>query len=473
MESEWPKLRLDEVTELIVDCPHSTPKWTETGVIVLRSQYIKKGQLNLSGSSFTTEEDYQARTKRAVPSAGDIVLTREAPMGEVCMVPANIKCCLGQRMVLLRVNKNILDSEYLLYTLQSPFLQHQISWNEGTGTTVSNIRIPSIKAFEIPTPELLVQKRVARILSTLDNKIQLNRQTNQTLEQMAQALFKSWFVDFDPVIDNALAAGNAIPESLLPRADIRKQQLAKPNHKPLSKALLDLFPSEFEETELSTSGANAVGWVPKGWGVGTLSEITTELRRGISPKYIEEGGVQVVNQKCIRNHEINYRLCRRNNTELKKIAGRELFVGDVLINSTGVGTLGRIAQVHYLPENTVVDSHVTLVRPDQIIYPKYVFGQMMLAMENYIESLGEGSTGQTELSRKMVSEQIVIIPNQECLKLANKQIQALAEKSVVNSKQNETLEKLRDTLLPKLISGELRLSPETLAETKQPLKELA
>ncbi len=95
MGNSWPEFRLDELTELIVDCPHSTPKWKNDGVIVLRNQYIKDGRLDLSAPSYTDEAGYQSRVKRAAPQQGDIVLTREAPMGEVCQIPAGIKCCLG------------------------------------------------------------------------------------------------------------------------------------------------------------------------------------------------------------------------------------------------------------------------------------------------------------------------------------------------------------------------------------------
>lgn len=188
-----------------------------------------------------------------------------------------------------------------------------------------------------------------------------------------------------------------------------------------------------------------------------LDEITCELRRGVSPKYVEEGGVQVINQKCIRNHEVSYEPARRHNHEAKKIDGRELCIGDVLVNSTGVGTLGRIAQVTHLPETTVVDSHVTVVRVKDDVCPIYTFGQLMLSMEGKIEQLGEGSTGQTELSRKILSERLVILPPSDIAGQVEKTFKSFSEKQVSNRKQCSTLTNLRDTLLPKLISGELRL----------------
>lgn len=119
----------------ITDCPHSTPKWTNSGKLVIRNQYIKNGRLDLSNPSFTDDENFEARCKRAKPTAGDIIITREAPMGEVCMIPEDVECCLGQRMVLLKPNPLKCDGHYLLYVLMSKTVQQQILWSEGTGTT--------------------------------------------------------------------------------------------------------------------------------------------------------------------------------------------------------------------------------------------------------------------------------------------------------------------------------------------------
>jgi type I restriction enzyme S subunit len=304
---------------------------------------------------------------------------------------------------------------------------------------------------------------------------------------MAQVLFKSWFVDFDPVIDNALAAGSNVsdfPEALQQRALLRQerrkqaQQLAaspKTKSKPLPEDIRSLFPSEFEQTEEPNVGIG--GWIPKGWEIVELADVTTELRRGISPKYLEEGGIQVINQKCIRNHEVNFTLCRRNNPEIRKVTGRELLLGDLLVNSTGVGTLGRMAQVNSLPEPTVVDSHVTVVRPDIAKCPAHTFGQLMLAIERRVEALGEGSTGQTELSRKILSEQKVILPPIAIASRIEETFKSYAEKQVSNSIQITTLEKLRDTLLPKLISGELTIpdsiKTENIVNHQQPKEPLS
>ena len=134
------RTRLSELCERIVDCPHSTPVWTDYGPIVLRSQNIRNGRLDLSAPSYTDNAHFQARTRRAAPTEGDLVITREAPMGEVCIIPPGLQCCLGQRMVLLRPNRAKVDSRYLFFALQSNSVRHEIFVNEGTGSTVSNLK---------------------------------------------------------------------------------------------------------------------------------------------------------------------------------------------------------------------------------------------------------------------------------------------------------------------------------------------
>lgn len=192
-EREIETKTIRELCELVVDCPHSTPTWTSQGRIVVRNNNIKNGQIDISSPSYTDEEHYKQRTKRAVPRPGDIIITREAPIGEVGMIPDGVECCLGQRMVLLRPNPDVCNNYYLLYSLQSRFVQHQISWSEGTGTTVSNLRIPHLEQIKIPYLPLKQQEKIASILRALEEKMNLNRGINENLERQAQAIYQEWF----------------------------------------------------------------------------------------------------------------------------------------------------------------------------------------------------------------------------------------------------------------------------------------
>ena len=189
--SEFRTIR--ELCSVVVDCPHSTPKWTTSGKIVVRNNNIKHGRIDLSSPSYTDEEHFAQRIKRAKPQPGDIIITREAPIGDVGMIPESTECCLGQRMVLLRADQSVCDNFYLLYSLQSLYVQHQISWSEGTGTTVSNLRIPHLEQIQIPYLPIGQQMKISSVLRALEEKIENNRKLNDNLQQQAAALFSSLY----------------------------------------------------------------------------------------------------------------------------------------------------------------------------------------------------------------------------------------------------------------------------------------
>ena len=194
--SEFRTIR--ELCSVVVDCPHSTPKWTTSGKIVVRNNNIKHGRIDLSSPSYTDEEHFAQRIKRGKPQPGDIIITREAPIGDVGMIPENTECCLGQRMVLLRADQSVCDNFYLLYSLQSLYVQHQISWSEGTGTTVSNLRIPHLEQIQIPYLPIGQQMKISSVLRSLEEKIENNRKLNDNLEQQAQAIYHERFETVSP-----------------------------------------------------------------------------------------------------------------------------------------------------------------------------------------------------------------------------------------------------------------------------------
>lgn len=330
-----------------------------------------------------------------------------------------------------RANAHLLSPRFLLYSFLSPTLQHQFGSHEGSGSVVSHIRVGDCFKFKLKLPPLPVQKEIASLLGALDDLIALLRETNATLEAIAQALFKSWFVDFDPV--RARMEGRP-PEGM-------------------DDATAALFPDSFEESEL--------GWVPSGWTCSTIGESTSYLNRGISPKYVETGGVLVLNQKCIRDYIVDTSRARRHDSVQKKVDGRALQFGDVLVNSTGVGTLGRVAQVLALEEPTVVDSHVTVARASAALSWNY-FGLAMMRKQPEIEALGEGTTGQTELSRGKLASIKILVPPMPVLRRFDDATMPLRQRFAANLQQAQTLATLRDTLLPRLISGQLRL-PEAEA----------
>lgn len=234
-------------------------------------------------------------------------------------------------------------------------------------------------------------------LIKLSPLLRVNKAINDNLQQQAAAIFKSWFVDRTPF-----------------------------------------------------DGAD-----PEIWEEVILDEITTLVSRGIAPKYSDNSEQTVINQKCIRNHTIDLSLARSHTP--KVINEKWLRFGDLLINSTGAGTLGRVAQVWFQPENLTVDSHVTIVRPARENLIFYI-GLWGILHEKEIESLHTGSTGQTELPRDRVKAMGLLLPDNETLDRFNALISPMAAAIVSNQEESNKLAALRDTLLPKLISGEIDVS---------------
>lgn len=418
-------VKLKDLCLLVVDCPHSTPRWTDSGVIVLRNQYIKNGKLDLTSPSFTDEENYNFRTKRAIPQEGDIVITREAPMGEVCMIPADLKCCLGQRMVLLRPDPIKCDSNYLLFALQSKTVQEQISWNEGTGSVVSNLRIPVLESLEIPWVGLNVQKNIGRILKNIDDKIELNNQMNETLEAMARAIFKEWFIDFGPV--------RAKAEGRRPFG--------------MDDETAALFPDSFEESEL--------GMIPKGWrvsryidnieviGGGTPRTSVDEFWNGNIPWFSvvdspKDGDVWIIDTaKKITNLGLN-----SSRTKL-------LEVGTVILTARGtVGKLGLVGKPMAMNQSCYA------LKPKDSNFIFYYY--LIYSLVNQLKGKSHGSVFDT-ITTNTIESLFYISPPPNLINKYHFFLQNHFEIIKNNLFENKTLTEFRDLLLPRLISGEIKL----------------
>ncbi|MCE1180857.1 MAG: restriction endonuclease subunit S [Rhodocyclales bacterium] len=443
MSSEW---RVTTVEEIAAPYPTalatgpfgsaiSSKYFVDSGFPVIRGSNLSSDvstRLIDDGLVFVSLEKAE-EFSRSVAKRGDLVFTCWGTINQVGLIDANAKFdryIVSNKQMKLSVDLAKADQRFIYYVFSGPDKQAEILDN-GIGSSVPGFNLGQLKRHEILLPPLIEQKRIADFLEVLDDRITLLRETNATLEAIAQALFKSWFVDFDPV--RAKHAGRA-PEGM-------------------DEAAAALFPDTFEESELSL--------VPKGWEVAALGDCCAYLNRGISPKYVEEAGVRVINQKCIRDFVVDLSKARRHDPEQRKIAGRELQIGDVLVNSTGVGTLGRVAQVLSLPEPLIVDSHVTVVRANDRLSWNYL-GLLMMRKQPEIEGFGEGTTGQTELSRGKLASIKVLIPGREVLTQFDQTLLPLRKRFTENLLQAQTLATLRDTLLPRLISGQLRL-PEAEA----------
>lgn len=382
---------LKELCEVISDCPHSTPKWTDHGKIVVRNNNIKNGRIDLSSPSYTDKENFRQRIKRVVPQPGDLIITREAPMGEVGMIPEGVECCLGQRMVLLRANPQECDNYYLLYSIQSREVQHQISWSEGTGTTVSNLRIPHLEQLKIPYLPLKEQKRLVAVLKSLDDKIALNNKINDNLEQQAEPLFQNLFID------------NARSE----------------------------------------------------WKKGTVCDLGTVVGGSTpsksKPEYYTDSGIAWITPKDLSVNKSKFIYHGENDiTELglKNSSASIMPEGTVLFSSR--------APIGYI---SIAAGEVTTNQGFKSIVPKpeigtafvYYFLKYNLPI---IEGMASGSTFK-EVSGATMKKVPAFIPDAETLNKFQRFCEPLFAQQKVLEKQNESLAELRDSLLPKLMAGEI------------------
>lgn len=395
--------QLKELCVSITDCPHSSPVWTETGKLVIRSNNIKDGRLDLSNPSYTDEEHFQDRIRRAIPEPGDLIITREAPMGEVCIIPPGTTCCLGQRMVLLKPDKQKIDNRYLLYALISSYVQRQIRWNEGTGTTVSNLRIPLLEQLSIPVPELEEQRRIADKLAVLDEQISINDKTAEDLDELGILHLK------------------------------KKYLMAK----------LPFVVNENAEVD-----------VPEGWIKTTIKEATVHNKRGFSPNYNKEDiGIPVVNQRCVRRHTIIEEAVQYHDFDGKE-APETVYLKpyDILVNSMGVGTLGRVAQVSRVDTQRIVHSCISILRANEKIVSPSFLGFFIRNIESDIEAMGTGSTGQTSLSNKALGEMAIMLPDVRLQKEDSVFLGTLLTQIDSLYDENRRLKELRTILLKKLVS---------------------
>lgn len=186
---------LNDICEFIVDCPHTTAPDEGAGYPLIRTPNIGKGRLVLNGVHRVSEKVYRQRIQRGMPQDNDLIFAREAPAGNVAIVKNGEKVCLGQRTVLLRPDKSKVCPDYLVYYILAPAQQYKLL-GTANGATVAHVNLPVIRNMPVELPPLEVQEIVAGYLSAYDNLIENNQKQIKLLEEVAQRLYKEWFVDF-------------------------------------------------------------------------------------------------------------------------------------------------------------------------------------------------------------------------------------------------------------------------------------
>ena len=374
---------------------------------------------------------------------GDNLRTRNTPIAFM----ARGKFWVNNHAHILK-GKNGNNTDFICYALQVADVNSYIS-----GSTRPKITQRDMKNIPVYCPPIKEQKAIAHILGSLDDKIELNRQMNETLEAMAQALFKSWFVDFDPVIDNALAAGNAIPDEFMERAEQRKGIEKKDN-----ADIQGLFPDEFEFTE-------EMGWIPKGWEVKESGDLF-DVRDGThdSPKKSDEGKYLITSRHItsgVIDYPNAYLISQDDFDEVNKRSLVESY--DILI--TMIGTVG-VSMLVLQDEIDFAIKNVGLFKTSNnksyaVFFYLYLNSNYMT---QFLDSRLAGTT-QKYLTLKVLRALPVVTPDNKTLSHFVNNMSPIFKKIHSNHEQIGILAKLRDTLLPKLMSGEIRISDaEALVE---------
>lgn len=442
MGDEWKERTLGEIAENISRSfefgPHEKIVFINTGD-VLEGKFLHTDTI--------TKVGLPGQAKKAIQK-GDILFSEIRP-GNKRFALVDFEAdnfVVSTKFMVVKLNDPTVDLNffYLLLTNRQTLNEFQRIAESRSGT-FPQITFDTVSYFPFQIPQWDQQKAIANILGTLDDKIELNRKMNATLESMAQAMFKSWFVDFDPVIDNALAAGNPIPEPLQPKAQTRKE--LGDQKKSLPPDIQKLFPNQFQFND-------ELGWIPEGWSTGELGDYAT-VKRGGSPRpihdYLTDQGLPWVKIRDATSSPTRFL------TKTKEFIKPEGLSKTVMLNQ-GTLILSNSATPG-LPMFLDLDACIHdgwLHFPETRVFSDYYLYQLFLVVRKELLLQGNGSVF-TNLKTDILRSHGVVIPPTGLLDSFDCKASAIHFKLSLLQKETESLTKLRDTLLPKLLSGELRI----------------
>ncbi len=382
--SEWQEYLLEDVIDKFIDYRGKTPTKTSSGVPLITAKVVKAGKI-LTPNEFIAPEDYDDWMTRGLPEIDDVVLTTEAPLGEVALIKDKY-VALAQRIITLRGKKGVLHNPFLKYYFQNETGQHELQ-SRASGTTVFGIKASVLKKVPIEIPVLKEQKAIASILSSLDDKIDLLHRQNTTLERMAETLFRQWFVeeaqeDWEekPLSGIANFLNGLACQKFPPPDAINKLPVLK---------IKELSSGISENSDWATSN--------------------------VKPEYIVENGE--------------------------------------VIFAWSASLMVKV----WDGEKCVLNQHLFKVSSQE--FPKWFYLHWCkYHLDEFISISSSHATTMGHIKRGDLDSAMVKVPKAQELALMAEQMTPLLEKQIINAKQIKTLEKLRDNLLPKLMSGEIRVA---------------
>ena len=385
---------LNDICELIVDCPHSTAYDEGTGYPLVRTPNIGRGRLIYSGMHRVCEEVYNKRNARAIPQANDLIFAREATAGNVALIREGEKVCLGQRTVLIRPNANLVNPAFLTYHLLAPEQQYKLL-STANGATVAHVNMPTIRNLKLSLPPLATQHRIATILSRYDSLIENYQKQIKLLEEAAQRLYKEWFVD-----------------------------LRFPGHE----------------------NTNIVDGVPEGWEKKSIGEIGEYLNGfAFKPSDWQDLGKPIIKIKEMGNGVTNE--TPRNSGE--RVPAKYLIkAGDLLFSWSAT-----LMVIIWSGEEGWLNQHLFKVTPVKGIDREFLLQSISNAIVEF-QNLTTGST-MKHIQRNKLDQVFVNVPNAEIMKRYSDISEKTRSNILSLQSQLRLLTEARDRLLPKLMSGEI------------------
>lgn len=416
--STWTKQKLEDLVDFIDgDRGKQYPKheeFSDSGdCLFLSTKNVPNTRFDFTEKMFISAEK-DSKLRKGKLKRGDYVLTTRGTVGNFAHFGNHIgfeNVRINSGMVILRKKSEKLENAYLQYYLMGPSFGGQTK-SRVSGSAQPQLPIRDMLSIEVMLPNNETQTRIASVLSAYDDLIGNNEKRIKTLEEMARLLYVEWFVKFK-------------------------------------------FPGH-EKVRLIDSGTQ-YGKIPEGWGVKKLREFSKLVSRGASLTYVENGGFPVVNQRCVRNGLVRWEAVQY----AKPLSARneDLYLNkyDSLINSMGVGTLGRVSRNLSILGKAIIHNCITLIRTHNPETESTYLYYFVKSKEKHFISLGVGATGQTSLKPETVANLLMLIPEVTILKKYSAAVIPMWDEMALLLQENQNLSKTRDLLIPQLVTGRREL----------------
>ena len=450
MVNSWKKVALGRVAKVVGGFAFKSRDFVTRGVPVVKIKNVRHRDVDLSSVDHVTEEHADS-CSRFLIKHGDVLISMtgsgiQAPasiVGRVARHSGEDRAFLiNQRVGRFEIlEPTELDIRYLYYFLSQRAVQLElVSIATGSANQV-NLSAVQIEALDIPLPPLSVQRRIAQVLGNLDDKIEVNSEIIQTLQRTSHMLFKSWFEDFEPVIDNALVNGNPIPEEFASRADVRRAALADGT---ANRSIADIFPDAFELTE-------SMGWIPKGWEVKSLDQIAI-YRNGLALQKFGpidgEPSLPIVKIAQLKSGRATWdEPCSSRIT-----SECVLNDGDVVFSWSG-----SLMVTIWCGGTAALNQH--LFRVTSTTFPKWLYWEWTrYHLSEFQRIAADKAVTMGHIKRSHLSDARCAIPGELVVASGSDIFGPLLEQMILLETQSRVLSECRSLLLPKLISGEIEAS---------------